>query len=485
MSPSDLKSKITNGAIWGGGGRIVQQIIQFLLSVILARLLSPEDFGLIAMVMVFTSFAGMLADGGFNSALIQKKDISENHTSTVFWINLIISILLFILTYIIAPVLADFYENSKLEEIFRIIAITFIISAVGNVPSALLQKEMRFHVITKIDTIAALFSGILAIGMACSGAGVWSLVAQPILAGTIMSVMRCWACLWIPKFIFNRNALKEIWGFSGNMFGFLFINYWARNADSLIIGKMFGSATLGLYNRAYGLMLLPITQIHGAINQVMFPALSSIQEDKPRVARIYLRAVGIITLFSYPMMLGLFVVAEPFVLAMYGKKWSGVSPILQILALVGLIQSLVSSSGILLLSQGRADRLLYSSAAFYTLFIASFIVGTALGSIYAVTICYALANLITAYPTLKIYGKVVDLSANQILRASAGPFYSALGMSIVVFTVKLIIPPDWPVELSLTFLVAIGMIVYMGAVLIFRLNAWKDLCQIIQDKTGR
>lgn len=485
MSESNLKSKITKGVIWGGGGRIVQQIIQFALSVALARLLSPGDYGLMAMVMVFTGFAGMLADGGFNSALIQKKDMTDAHVHTVFWINFVLGILLLALTFLLAPLLADFYQVPQLKDIFRVIAINFVISAFGNVPSAILQKELRFNVIAKIDTTAVLLSGVLAICMAWGGFGVWSLVAQPILAGLIMALMRCWACKWFPKFLFNPTALKEIWGFSGNMFGFLFINYWARNADSLIIGKVFGSASLGLYNRAYGLMLLPITQVHGAINQVMFPVLSSIQDDKERVGRIYLRAVGIITLVSYPMMMGLCVVAEPFVLTLYGTKWSGVSSVLQILALVGLIQSLVSSGGLLLLSQGRADRLLFSSAVFYILHIAAFFIGTALGSVYAVAVCYAAANLITAYPSLIICGRAVGLSANQIVSTSLGPFLCALGMSAVVYIVQLILPLDWAPGFSLAILVAVGIVVYMVLVLAFNLTAWQDFRQIIREKIGR
>ena len=309
-------------------------------------------------------------------------------------------------------------------------------------------------------------------------------MAQPILSALITALLRCWACQLLPKPIFVQKALKGLWGFSGHMFGFYFINYWARNADNLIVGKFFGSAALGLYNRAYALMLLPLLQVNSVINQIMLPALSGIQEDKQRVGRIFLRAIGIISLLSSPLMLGMCVVAKPFILTVYGAKWSGVIPILQILALVGLLQSLVSSSGLLLQSQGRSDLLFYWWSLFYTLFIVSFLVGAALGSVLAVARCYAIANLIYAYPALFICGRVVNLPAGKILAASAGPFYAALGMAAVVYVLQWLLPASWPSGLALATLVTVGAAVYAVAVLSCKLTAWEDLRQIIREKTA-
>jgi O-antigen/teichoic acid export membrane protein len=484
MSQPDLKSQVTSGALWNGVGRVVQQIIQFGLSVLLARLLSPGDYGLMAMVMVFTSFAGMLADAGFNTALVQRKDINPVHGHTVFWITLLIGVLLLAGTFALAPFIADFYQTPALTNIFRVISINFVIGTFGNVPSAILQREMRFREIAKIETIALLLSGALAIGMALRGAGVWSLVAQPLLAAIVTALLRCRACRWFPKMVFCPKALKEIWGFSGHMFGFLFINYWSRNADNLIIGKFFGSVAVGLYSRAYGLMLLPITQINGVINQIMLPALCGIQDDKPRVARIYLRMVGLISLLSCPMMLGLFVVADSFVLTVYGEKWRGMVPVLQVLSLVGLIQSLVSSCGLLLQSQGRSDLLFYWWSLFNMLFIGSFVAGGLLGSVYSVAVCYAVANILYSAPALVISGRAVDLPARKIVHAIAGPFFAALGMASAVYAVKCLLPASWPPGLILVLLMMVGIVSYAIAVLSWNLTAWQDMRKTIRGKMG-
>lgn len=484
MTQPDLKSQVASGVLWSGIGRILQQVIQFGLSVLLARLLSPGDYGLMAMVMVFTSFAGMLADAGFSTALIQRKDLNEVHGYTVFWITFLIGVILLVVTFLLAPILAEFYQSPALTDIFRVISITFLIGAFGNVPSAILQREMRFREIAKIETVAPLLSGALAIGMAIRGAGVWSLVAQPLLAAAITTVLRCWTCRWLPKMVFCPKALKEIWGFSGHMFGFYFINYWSRNADNLIIGKFFGAVSVGLYSRAYGLMLLPITQINGAINQIMLPALCGIQDDKPRVARIYLRVVGMISLLSCPMMLGLFVVADPFVLSLYGEKWRGVIPILQVFSLVGLIQSLVSSCGLLLQSQGRSDLLFYWWSLFNMLFIGSFLIGAWLGSVLSVAVCYAIANLIYSGPALVVSGRAVDLPARKIVSAMAGPFLAALAMALVVYAVKCFLPGSWSPGLTLALLLSVGTVTYAAVVLSTNLTAWQDMRRMIREKMG-
>lgn len=485
INKGSLKKQITSGIIWGGFERVTQQVIQFGLSVLLARLLSPDDFGMMAMMMVFTGFAGMLADGGFNTALVQKQDMTDAHVHTVFWITLFSGTFLAIITFLSAPLLAKFYKTPALEPIFQVISVNFILGSFGNVPSALLQKQMRFSSIAKINNSALVISGTVAVVMALRGAGVWSLVAQSIISAFILACLRIWSCRWLPKFVFSLRALREILSFSGHMFGFLFINYWARNADNLIVGKFFGSATLGVYSRAYALMLLPLTQFNAVINQIMLPALSMIQNDKPRARSLYLRTVGIVSLLSSPLMFGLFVVAKPFILTIYGEKWVEVAPILQVLSLVGWIQSLTSSGGLLLQSQGRSGRLFYWWSLFYTMFVASFFVGVMIGTVYAVAVCYAVANLLYVYPAMSICGRVVDLDATDILKAASGPVYSALGMSAIVYAVQCSLPTSWPTGLALVILVLVGMSAYLTTVIVFDLIAWQDLSKIVREKMSR
>jgi PST family polysaccharide transporter len=480
----DLKANVTSGLCWSAAGRVVQQIIQFGISVVLARLLSPKEYGLMAMAMVFTGFAGMLAEAGFNTAIVQRKELKETHTHTVFWMTFGSGLALTALTFVLSPWLAEFFKAPSLKPIFRVISLNFIFGGIGNVPSALLQRQMQFRTIAQIDICSLLLSGIVGIVMALESAGVWSLVAQSISASLLTGLFRCISCRWHPKAIFCRSALSEIWSFSGYLYGFNFINYWARNADNLLVGKYFGAPALGVYNRAYALMLLPVTQINSVISQVIFPAFSSIQDDKKRVKGIYLRAIGVVALLAFPIMLGMFVTARPFVETLYGAKWLNVVPILQILALVGAMQVLINSTGWLFFSQGRTDVLFRWGVCLATLTISSFVVGVMLGSVRAMAYCYAIANLVFVVPGLAVAGRIVDIKLNELFAAVSGPLFISFFMAGVVAAVHLVLPPQWPAWRTLGVLVGTGMTFYAAIVHFFMLSAWKELMQAIQANLG-
>lgn len=480
----NLKTQVTSGILWSGGARIAQQILQFGLSVILARLLSPAEYGLMAMVMVFTGFAGMLADAGFNPALVQRKDLRQEHIHTVFWITLGSGFLLTTVTFLLAPLLAAFFKTPTLAPIFQAISLNFIFGGLGNVPSALLQRRMEFRLIAKVEIGALIISGVMGVAMAMTGMGVWSLVGQSLASALLIGVFRCWASRWLPKPIFCRTAFKEIWEFSGSLYGFNFINYWGRNADNLIVGKFFGAPALGAYNRAYALMLLPITQINSIISQVIFPALSSIQGDKERVKRIYLRAIGIVTFLGFPIMMGLMVVAKPFVLTVYGPKWIEVAGILQILAPVGAMQVLFNSTGWLFLSQGRTGVMFLWGGLFAGAAIISFCVGAFLGSVKMVALCYAAVNVAYFYPCLMVGGRVIATNAYEILAAVSGSFLCALAMAALVAGIRFTLPVTWKPWLVLFCLVSVGGIVYLLMAYFLRLSALTELRMVIREKLG-
>jgi len=479
---STLKAQVSSGLFWSAGARIGQQFIQFGFSVVLARLLSPGDYGLLAMVMVFTGFAAMLADAGFGSALVQKPDLGEEHVHTVFWVTVVSGVTLTAITFLAAPWLAVFYAAPALKPIFRVVALTFTISGFGNVPLALLQKRMQFKTIAKITTWSLVVSGIIGLVLALLGAGVWSLVAQALAALLLNAILGCIASKWVPRSIFRIAALKNLWHYAGHLYGFNFINYWARNADSLVIGKFFGAPALGIYSRAYGLMLLPITQVNSVISQVLFPAFASIQNDKPKVKRIYLRAMGIVTLTTFPIMFGLVVTAKPFIYTVYGPKWLEVAPILQILAFVGAMQVLINSTGWIFTSQGRTDLMLKWGVRFSIVVVASFAAGLAMGSVRAVALCYCVANVLFIYPWLAVAGRVIDVKFKEILATVAAPFVCSLAMAMIVAGVHLLLPSVWQPWKTLATLVSVGVLVYGTIICLFKPFALLDFKQLIREK---
>jgi len=428
---------------------------------------------------VFTGFAGMLADAGFSEALVQKQDLAEIHVNAVFWLTIASGVILTALTFLAAPWLAAFYHAPELKPIYRVVALNFTIAGFGNVPLSLLQKRMQFKAIAHAGTWSLLLSGIVGVILAFLGAGVWSLVAQSLAASLLTSLFRCWCCKWLPRWTFHISALRPLWNYAGNLYAFNFLNYWARNADNLVIGKFFGATALGAYNRSYSLMLLPITQINGVIAQVIFPALSSIKDDKERVKSIYLRAIGVVALVAFPLMTGLLVVAKPFVLTIYGAKWAAVTPLLQILAVVGLMQAIVNSTGWLYGSQGRTDVLLFWGTIFAILYVASFGLGVMLGSVQALAICYTVANALCFQPNLLVSGRLINMRSEQMWSALAGPLIHSAIMASAVLTVALMLPKAWPPWQTLAVLVSTGVATYTGTVIYFQLSAMKEFLRFI------
>jgi PST family polysaccharide transporter len=478
---STLKAQVSSGLFWSAGARIVQQFIQFGFSIVLARLLSPGDYGLMAMVLVFTGFAAMLADGGFSSALVQKTDLGETHVHTVFWLTVFSGVTLTTITYLIAPWLASFYDAPALKPIFRVVALNFTIASFGNVPFALLQKRMQFKAIAHVGTWSMLASGIIGMILALLGASVWCLVAQTLSASLLTALFRWIASKWLPRLVFSMAALKDLWHYASHLYGFNLINYWARNADNFVVGKYFGAPALGVYSRAYMLMLLPITQVNSVISQVVFPAFASIQNDKPRVKSIYLRAMGIVALITFPIMFGLVVTAQPFIDTVYGPKWRAVAPILQILALVGAMQALINSTGWLFLSQGRTNVMFFWGAIFAVLAVASFAVGAMIGSVRAIAECYAVVNGLYFYPALIIGCRVINTKATEVLAAVSGPFLGSLVMAISVAAVHLMVPATWPAWQLLLVLISVGATVYGGFVHLCGVAPWKELLKFVQQ----
>jgi len=250
-----LKQRTLSGLGWSACAKIVKQLLQFVISIILIRLLTPKDFGLIGMVMVFIGFVGLFSELGFGAAIIQKEQIGDRHLSSIFWLNIATGIILTCIMLAIAPVIAIFFNEPRLELLTAVLSVSFFISSFGMVQSAILRRSMNFRTLAIVETLTIVLAGIFAIVLAFRGYGVWSLVWQTIIS-TLASVVLIWISSdWKPQFKFNKNAAKELVGFSANLLGFNAFNYWVRNLDDLLIGKFIGSSGLGIYNRAYGIML--------------------------------------------------------------------------------------------------------------------------------------------------------------------------------------------------------------------------------------
>lgn len=478
----EFRSRTISGISWSVVSQVGAQALMFLTTVVLARLLSPREFGLLAMITVITSFAKVFADMGFSSALVQKQDVRPEHWSSVFWLNLGIGLLLTLIFMMGAPILAHFYSEPMLFPLTLFISTNFLIGSLTIVQKTMMIKSLDFRSLSVVDITAMAISGIVAIMMAYAGAGVWSLAVQAVLLSVVSAILLWKLAKWRPSFIFEWAAIKDLLGFSLSLFGSTLLNYWVRNLDYLLIGRFIGSQSLGVYRNAYQVMLFPLANVSRVISRVMFPSLSLVQQDKARVKHLFLRMTRTIALVTFPMMTGLFVVVEPFVLTLFGSQWSAMIPILQIFCLVGLMQSLGTLNGNLYLSQGRAD-LQFRVGLFLKMNgILGIVIGLRWGAL-GVAIGYATASLINSFPSFFFAGRLVNLTYWEVWRRLLGTLTCALIMAAAVWGLGLLLPAQWSNWLRLAVQVLLGMLLYSALVHFFRVQAYVEMRELLSERT--
>lgn len=463
----DLARRSVRGVAWSAGSKIGQQVLQFAVMAMLARLVAPEDFGLIAMVVVFSGFAAIFGDLGLGQALIQRGVITEAHRSTAFWLNLLAGACLTGLFIALAPALAALYERPELLPLVTVVAANFTLASTVVVQRALLQRGLRFREIGFAEIGATCVGGGAALAFAASGAGVWALVAHLLVTTATRSAILWVMSEWRPTLVVDRESLRDLWEFSRNVLGFSAINYWSRNADNFIIGRFVGPASLGLYSRAYNTMLMPMRDVSMVLQQVMFPALSRIQADTTRVRRAYLDAIGLIAMVTFPMGLGLLVVAEGFIETVYGQRWLDAAPLLQVLCLAGLPQPLSNTTGWIFKSQGRADIMFRWGLVASAVNVIAFFVGVQWGAI-GVAWAYAFATLLLTAPSFVIAGRLIDMTLGDLVHVTYRPLVAAAVMAAAVHAAGAALASSASRPVVLMVQVVTGVAVYSALLCILR-----------------
>lgn len=387
MKSAELRHKVLSGSAWTLSANISSQAISFLVTVVLARLLTPNDFGVVAISAVFTGVITLFQDVGMGAALIQRKDIDEDYLSTSFTVSLLAGVFLAFCLAAASPLVAWFYNEPVLRNIILVSSIGFLLSPFTSIHTSILAKELQFKKVALITLGTQAASGSISVILALSGSGVWSMVlgkilSQPVIIPVVWAVVR-----WRPRPRIVMKCFRDLFGFSSHLLAFNLMNFFARNLDNLIIGKYLGAQALGYYSVAYNLMLKPLQLISWSIGKVLFPVFSSIQDDPRQTRAVYLKIIRSISLLTFPMMTGLFMVAEEFIVSVYGETWSQAILPLKLLCVVGAVQSIGTTGGVIFNSQGRSDLTLRIGFASALLIIAGFIIG----------IQWGLLGLIMAY----------------------------------------------------------------------------------------
>ena len=429
---ADLKRLIARGLLWSGAGTIARQVLQLVTSLVLARLLTPDLFGIIGMAMVFVGIAEIFVDFGLRQAIIQAPQPTATLLSSCFWLSAGIGIIASLLLSALAPLIAGLYQEPQITPLLPLLGLNLLVATLSTVPMALLQRNMRFGVLTRLWFVAGLLAAVTSCSMAASGCGVWSLIVQPLVSSSAGTIMSFAATRWRPGFEFSATDLHGVIRFSGGVLGAALLNYLNRNADNFLIGRFLGALALGYYNIAYQLMLLPLTYVSSSIGAVAYPALVQLQDDLDHYRRVYLWTCSLIAFVSFPMMSGLFVVADQFVAVVLGSKWLPAITVLKILCPLSMVQSIATTVGLIYTSTGRTKTLFLWTSGATPFIVLSFVVGLPWG-IEGIAISYAVVITIVAYLSFRVAFRIIGLAMRSLLSVLWRSLVCALAMAGAVY----------------------------------------------------
>jgi PST family polysaccharide transporter len=470
-----LEQKTVSCMKWSGIAQFLRIGTQGITSVILARLLLPEDFGLLGMAIVFTGFVEIFNDMGIGSAIVQKQDTNQKNLSSIFWFNLLIGALAMLIAILAAPLIARFYDLNSLILIISVMSISFLFKSLSMVQNSLLIKELMFKKLAFLELTSTISASLIGISMAYLGYSVWSLVAQNVSMTFIYAAVIWITEHWKPQLHFNWDDIKSIINFSANLSGFTFVNYFARNADYLLIGKFLGATALGYYTLAYTIMLFPLSNISSVLSKVMFPVLSQIQHDNYKFKLLYLKSTKYIAFISFPMMLGLFAVADEFILVLFGTQWVPAIFLIKVFSFVGLTQSIVSTLGSIYLSKGRTDWMFRIGIITSTILVGAIAIGLQWG-IKGVAVCYMIAAFLVTYPNFVISFKLIDLRVTDFVLNFKEETATSLIMFVIVMGVVAIQRYYLlSSEIILVSSIVIGVISYLVAAITLNDSTYKEL----------
>lgn len=321
--------------MWDFAGNYLGQVTGFVISIFLARLLTPEDFGLVGMSMVLITVLKAFMDFGFAAALVQNSSNTSVTYSSVFFVNVFAGAVLTVLMYLASPVIGAFYNNGKVTTLVQLLSITFFLSSFNIVQSTILRKNLNFKYLVYRDLTGQVISGIIAVVLAWQGFGVYALIIQQIIASIIKSILLWRVAEWYPKFEFSWQEVKKLTKFSSYVFATQSINQIVRQADTLAVGKLFSPATLGLFSRAESLNDLINKNSTSTLSKVFFPALTMIKDDDERFNRVFLRLIGMIAAVSFFLTGFLYLTGAELIITLFGRKWEAAVPIFQIIIIKG------------------------------------------------------------------------------------------------------------------------------------------------------
>lgn len=437
MAEQSLKSKTVKGLGWSAVDNIGKAGITFIVSIVLARLLSPEEYGLIGILTIFVNVFNEIVDSGFTSALIRKKDAKEVDFCTVFYTNLVVSVFMAALLYLAANPIASFFNRPELVELTQVMSCIVVINAFCFVQKARTTKNIDFKTQSKVTYISYTLSGIIGILLAVKGFGVWALVWQQISAQLFTAISFWIFNKWMPKLIFSWESFKEMWTFGWKLLVSSLIDTTWKEIYQVVVGKCYSPATLGLYTRAKQFSQLFSSNLTAIIQRVSYPVLSSIQDDKPRLKSAYQRVIKTTMLPTFVCMFGMAAVAKPMILVLLGEKWTGCIPFLILICIHGSLYPLHAINLNMLKVQGRSDLFLKLEIIKKLVSLGPLLLGVFI-DIYLMVGCSIITSCFNYYLNAYYSGPYLSYSIKEQVKDILPSLFVAIVMAIPVGAMQFI-----------------------------------------------
>ena len=477
MEKDSLKKSVLSNLIWKFGERIGAQCVSFIVSIVLARLLLPADYGLVTMVTIFITIANVFVSNGFGESLVQKQDADNVDFSTIFYFEIVFSFGIYMILFIAAPYIADFYNEPVLCNVLRVFALRVPLAGINSVQQAYVKKKMIFKKFFFSTIIGTIVSAVVGIALAYKGFGVWALIAQ-YLCNSVMDTVILWVTVkWRPNLVFSFTRLKELVAYGWKIMAAGLINSFYSQLRSLVIGKVYTASDLAYYNRAQQFPQLLVTNVNASIDGVLFPAMSNEQNDKERIVRIMRRSIKVSSFVLFPLMVGLAVVSTPLIRLMLTEKWLPCVPYLQVICIQFMLQPIQTANLQAIKALGRSDLFLKLEIIKKIVGILSILLVMRMGvmAIAVTEVLYSVyASVINASPNKKMLGYGYKAQIIDIFPAVS----LSLVMGIIVNLYNYLQCPD---IMILVFQVITGAIIYVIGAYVFKIESFSYILNMIKE----
>jgi O-antigen/teichoic acid export membrane protein len=478
-SSSDMRGRVARGLGWVGASQVVMQVIRTSGAIVVARLLTPDEYGLAMLALVFVSLVLVFSDLALGAALVQRKSISEKDRSTAFWITVGAGSLFTLVGLALSGPVAAVYDQPAAQPLLAALSASFLLTALGATQQSLLLRDMQFGRIETINMLAALAGTIGAVVLALLDTGAWAIIAQQIATATVASVLLWRASSWRPRLLFSRASARDLGGFSTYLVGHRLLYYMHQNADRLLVGRFIGTAALGAYAVAYNVILQPASRIAQPVQRVLTPAFSRMQDEPERIAALWAKAARLVGAIAIPALGGLVVVAADFVPVVLGSQWHAAVPVIQLLAWVGMVQAVQAINVEILIARDRTRTLFRYSMAFTAAHVTAFAIGLQWG-IVGVAAAFAVSTTLVEPILTVLTARAIGVSPWVFVRAIAGVAQATGAMCAVLLGVRwMLVEAAAPAGVRLVTLAAVGAVVLIPLVAWRAPEVWRDLRSLL------